>query len=89
MEHDMRHMEDQKKERTMLSPETGTKDTTYNLVSVIYHALQGAQNYAMYAEDAKQDGGEFSNFFNDLKREEERRAERAKQLLKKKLDEEM
>ena len=24
---------------------TGTRDTTYNLVSVLYHALQGAETY--------------------------------------------
>lgn len=31
---------------------TGTKDATYNLVSVLYHALQGADLYEQYASDA-------------------------------------
>lgn len=27
---------------------TGTRDVTYDLISVIYHALQGAETYQMY-----------------------------------------
>jgi hypothetical protein len=26
---------------------TGTRDTVYDLVSIIYHALQGAETYGM------------------------------------------
>jgi hypothetical protein len=31
---------------------TGTKDTTYALVSVLYHALQGAETSVTYLQDA-------------------------------------
>jgi hypothetical protein len=30
---------------------TGTRDTVYDLVSIIYHALQGAETYGMYVAD--------------------------------------
>jgi rubrerythrin len=62
--------------------ETGTTDVTYDLISVIYHALQGAENYEVYAEDAEDAGeDEVARFFRDIQAEEMRRAERAKQLL--------
>jgi rubrerythrin len=65
---------------------TGTKDATYDIVSVLYHALQGAENYGVYAKDAERSGDqELARFFQDLKSEESRRAERAKQLLSKRL----
>ncbi|MDB5409936.1 MAG: hypothetical protein JWL84_4848 [Rhodospirillales bacterium] len=35
---------------------TGTSDPTYNLISVAYHSLQGAENYEKYAQDAQQEG---------------------------------
>ena len=61
---------------------TGTKDEHYNLVSVLYHALQGAETYAQYIRDAEQAGDrELVQFLQEVKAEEERRAERAKALL--------
>ena len=59
---------------------TGTKDATYNLVSVLYHALQGAENYEKYANDAGSDQ-ELANFFREVQQQEQQRADRAKQLL--------
>ena len=35
---------------------TGTKDTTYALVSVLYHALQGAETLVHYLQDAEAAG---------------------------------
>jgi glycerate kinase len=62
--------------------DTGTRDITYDLVSVIYHSLQGAETTAMFIADAEQEGNqEISQFFNETKQEYERRAEHAKQLL--------
>lgn len=61
---------------------TGTHDTLYNLVSVLYHSLQGAETYEIYAADADDDGDqELGNFFREVQAEERRRADRAKQLL--------
>ncbi len=30
---------------------TGTQDTTYNLLSILYHALQGAETYEVYINE--------------------------------------
>lgn len=62
--------------------DTGTRDITYDLVSVIYHALQGAETTALYIGDAKQEGNtELEQFFTQAKDEYQARADRAKQLL--------
>lgn len=61
---------------------TGTGDTVYDLVSIIYHALQGAETYGMYIADAEEVGdAELAKFFKEVQEEERRRADRAKQLL--------
>ena len=65
---------------------TGTHDVTYNLVSIIYHALQGAETYDQYIADAEQGGDQdLAQFFRDVKEENSRRADRAKQLLAERL----
>jgi hypothetical protein len=57
-------------------------DKDYNLVSVLYHALQGAETHSQYIQDAKQQGDqELASFFSEVQQEELRLAERAKQLL--------
>ena len=68
---------------------TGTGDVTYNLVSILYHALQGSETYEMYIADAEEGGDQdLAQFFRDVKDENSRRAERAKQLLSKRLGQE-
>jgi rubrerythrin len=65
---------------------TGTRDEHYNLVSVLYHALQGAETYDQYINDAEQKGdNDLAQFFRDTKEEDTRRADRAKQLLTQRL----
>lgn len=62
--------------------DTGTRDITYDLVSIVYHALQGAETTALYIADAQQEGNqELVQFFTEAKEEYQRRADRAKQLL--------
>ena len=62
--------------------DTGTRDITYDLVSVIYHALQGAETTALYIADAEQEKNEeLAQFFREAKEEYQRRSDRAKQLL--------
>jgi hypothetical protein len=51
---------------------TGTKDATYNLVSVLYHALQGAETYAQYATDAGSDQ-DLASFFREVQQQEQQR----------------
>jgi hypothetical protein len=63
---------------------TGTSTPTYNLVSVLYHALQGAENYEKYANDAGTDQ-ELASFFREVQQQEQQRADRAKALLGKRL----
>src|SRR5215216_5839264 len=61
-------------------------DKEYNLISVLYHALQGAETYAEYIQDAKQQADdELASFFADVQQEELRLAERAKHLLAQRL----
>jgi rubrerythrin len=67
-----------------MAANTGTKDATYNLVSVLYHALQGADLYEQYANDAGSDQ-DIANFFREVQQQEKQRADRAKQLLAKRL----
>ena len=61
---------------------TGTRDEHYNLVSVLYHALQAAETIDKYIQDAQQGGNQDAvQFFQEVKQENTRRADRAKQLL--------
>jgi rubrerythrin len=65
---------------------TGTTDVTYNLVSILYYALQGAETYDQYISDAEQKNDKnLAQFFRDTKEENQRRADRAKQLLAQRL----
>jgi hypothetical protein len=62
--------------------DTGTRDVTYDLISVAYHALQGAETTALYIADAEQEGNqEVAEFFRQIKDEYQTRAQRAKDLL--------
>ena len=61
---------------------TGTRDEHYNLVSVLYHALHGAENSDRYAADAEAAGDErLAAFFRETQDMHTRVAERAKSLL--------
>jgi rubrerythrin len=69
---------------------TGTRDEHYNLISITYHALKGAELYATFAEDARRAGDkELVQFFDEVQKEESRRATRAKDLLMKRIGNEM
>lgn len=61
---------------------TGVANTHYNLVSVMYHALNGAQTYEHYARDAEQSGdNELAQFFRQAQQHDSQRAQMAMQLL--------
>lgn len=65
---------------------TGTPDDQYDLISVLYHALEGAATCEVYIQDAEESGdSELTQFFQQLRDEECRRAERAKALLAKRM----
>ncbi len=61
---------------------TGTRDEHYNLISVLYHALHGAENCDRYASDAEIAGDErLAAFFRETQTMHTQVAERAKGLL--------
>ncbi|AFZ36420.1 hypothetical protein Sta7437_2901 [Stanieria cyanosphaera PCC 7437] len=61
---------------------TGTTDQDYNLISVLYHALQSAAVCDTYMEDAEQAGDrELTEFFQQVKEQNCEQAERAKKLM--------
>jgi hypothetical protein len=61
---------------------TGTKDEHYNLVSVLYHALNGADTCDHYAMDAEAAGNErLAGFFRETQNLHTEVAERAKEML--------
>ena len=65
---------------------TGTKDETYNLVSVLYHALQGAETVQQYIQDADQAGDqELGQFFREVQDWQRHLATQAKAVLKQRL----
>ena len=65
---------------------TGTKDTTYALISVLYHALQGAETAGPYLEDAAAAGDqELVEFLRDAQAWQRHLASQAQVLLHQRL----
>jgi hypothetical protein len=61
---------------------TGTRDEHYNLISVLYYALQGADTCSGYALDAEAAGDErLATFFHEAGVMQTQLADRAKGLL--------
>ena len=61
---------------------TGTRDEHYNIVSVLYHALQGADTCDQYALDAEAEGKhDLADFFREAQTMNAELADRAKELL--------
>src|SRR2546421_6062163 len=61
---------------------THTPNPQYDLVSVLYHALEGAQTTDIYVKDAEKEGDqELAQFFRQVQQEQTMCADRAKQLL--------
>lgn len=65
---------------------TGTRDEHYNAVSVLYHVLQEGETMERYIKDAREARDEeLAAFFEQMQREDQERAQRAKELLKNRL----
>jgi len=61
---------------------TGISNATYDLVSVLYHALEGGATYDKYIQDAEQEGDqELAQFFRQVQQDEAQRAQQANPLL--------
>ena len=65
----------------MASEHTPADDIVYDLVSIQYHALKGAEVYDKYIEDAH-DHEEVAEFVRQVQQEDAQRAVRAHELLK-------
>ena len=61
------------------SEDTGTRDDTYDVISVVYHALQGAENCEIYAEDAENE--QLRSFFQQAFEQQRKLADQGKQVL--------
>jgi hypothetical protein len=87
--------ESQRRRETMTSQQgtaasreqgTGTKDTTYALVSVLYHALQGAETSVTYLQDAEKAGDqELMQFLREAQAWQQYLASQAQALLTQRL----
>ena len=67
-------------ERTKINEHTMDKD--YDLVSVLYHALQAVDTCAQYEHDAKTENSpEVASFMQEVQEANNRIAKKAKQLL--------
>jgi hypothetical protein len=61
---------------------TGISNARYNLVSVLYHALESGATYDKYIQDAENEGDqELVDFFRQVQQEDAQRAQQAKSLL--------
>jgi rubrerythrin len=62
--------------------QTGIPDPIYDLISVAYHALQGAETYECYAQDAQKEGDqELAEFFRETQQQCQQTGVDAQQLL--------
>lgn len=66
---------------------TGTSDPTYNIVSVLYHALQGAETIQKYLDDANTED-ELRAYFQQVQQGYRRAADMGKQLLVQRIEHE-
>jgi hypothetical protein len=65
---------------------TGTRDEQYNVISVLYHALQGADTCGTYLQDAEQAGDqELVQFFREVQDTYRQLGDRSKMLLRQRL----
>ena len=64
------------------SSTTGVSNPTFNLVSILYHALQAAETYDTYIRDAEQHGDtHLAQFLRQIQSEDRNRAQYCMQLL--------
>ena len=69
-----------------IEEKTRTSNAAYDLVSVIYHALQGAETYDGYIADARErNDDELADFFGEVQEANCGFAERGQRLLSSRL----
>jgi rubrerythrin len=58
------------------------KDKNYNLISALYQASENVETLKSYVQDAEQEGDqELVEFFNEILENNQRAAQRAKEML--------
>src|SRR3954466_4605826 len=65
--------------------QTGTRNETYDIIAVLYHALQGAENCQTYLSDAE--NGQVRDFFQKALQSQRQLADHGKQVLQQILQE--
>jgi len=66
--------------------ESGTRDVAFDIVSVLYHALQAAHTCTQYRQDSEEEGDrELVQFFDEVISANRSLAQRAKELLSRRL----
>ena len=67
----------------MASQHTAVDNIVYDLISIQYHALKGAEVYDRYLEDAhSSEHPDVSDFIKQCKQQDQDRAKRAHELLR-------
>ena len=66
---------------------TGTADPTFNIISVVYHALQGAETIQKYLDDEGTDD-ELRTYFQQVQQGYRRAADMGKGLLVQRIEHE-
>jgi hypothetical protein len=65
-----------------IEQKSGTPNAVYDIVSVMYHALQGVETYERYIADAEERGDdELATFFREVQAQNREVAQRARGLL--------
>lgn len=59
--------------------QTGTRNETYNVIAILYHALQGAENCQTYLQDAQD--GQIRDFIQQALQTQRQLADQGKQVL--------
>ena len=81
-EYNRRHLPQQGARPLQEPQQTSTINTYYDLVSILYHALEAEQTSATYVQDAQQSGDQdLIKFFGDVQQDASRQANRAKELI--------
>lgn len=72
----------------MAQEATGTRDVTFDVISVLYHALEAADTTVTYEKDAREEGQtEIADFFKEVISVNRKLADGAKDILRKRLQE--
>jgi hypothetical protein len=70
-----------------IEEKTRTSNAAYDLVSVVYHALQGAETYDRDIADAEERGvSELADFFREVQERNYEIAEQGRRMLGERLD---